>query len=261
MEQPYNKQFMPASSKRELLVRLEGFEGPMDLLLDLARSQKVDLMKISILALVEQYLAVINGARQISLELAADWLVVAAWLTWLKSRLLVPTTDAGVEDAETAVQALTERLHEMNIVRTAAAWLAARPMLGQEVFARAAPEDHTVIDRTRVVVEPGPFVRAYLQAIRRGTRPERYTPRALNIWTVQNALQRLRSVIGSSPDWASLEAFLPAGLAGPIEWRAALSSTLLASLEMARGGTVRLWQQEAFSPILVGRAGGTEYDG
>src|SRR6201994_810447 len=124
-----------------LVLRLEGFEGPMDLLLDLARAQKVDLAKISILSLVDQYLGVIEGARRVRLELAADWLVMAAWLTWLKSRLLVPAIEADdLESGEMAAEALAARLQEMNAIRIVAARLSARPTLGQDVFARGAPE-------------------------------------------------------------------------------------------------------------------------
>ena len=253
LEQPVANGRIPDDSEN-LLLRLEGFEGPMDLLLDLARSQKVDLAKISILSLVEQYLAVIEGARRVRLELAADWLVMAAWLTWLKSRLLVPAAaNDDLEDGAMAAEALAERLREMNVIRTLAAWLTARPVLGQDVFARGAPESHAEFDRSRIVLESGPFVRAYLEAIRRGTRAAKYTPRALTLWTVQDALRRLADLVGSLPDWISLEQFVPTNLTGPIERRAALSSTLLASLEMARGGAVRLLQQEAFGPILVRR--------
>jgi segregation and condensation protein A len=248
-----------ADSSDNLVLRLDGFEGPMDLLLDLARSQKVDLAKISILSLVDQYLAVIEGARRVRLELAADWLVMAAWLTWLKSRLLVPAASDELEGGEVAAEALAERLREMNVVRTLAAWLAARPVLGQDVFARGAAETHYEYDRSRIVLDPGPFVRAYLQAIRRGSRPSPYTPRALTLWTVQDALRRLADLVGSLPDWSTLEQFLPDHIDSPTERRAALSSTLLASLEMARGGGVRLRQEEAFGPILV-RRGNAEVD-
>jgi segregation and condensation protein A len=245
---------LPAESGENLLLRLEGFEGPMDLLLDLARSQKVDLAKISILSLVDQYLAVIEGARRVRLELAADWLVMAAWLTWLKSRLLVPAAaNDDLEDGALAAEALAERLRGMNVIRTVAAWLNSRPVLGQDVFARGAPESHVDFDRSRIVLESGPFVRAYLEAIRRGTRTATYKPRALTLWTVQDALRRLVDLVGSLPDWSDLEAFLPENLTSPTERRAALSSTLLASLEMARGGAVRLRQEEAFGPILVRR--------
>ena len=246
------------ASSENLVLRLEGFEGPMDLLLDLARSQKVDLAKISILSLVDQYLAVIEGARRVRLELAADWLVMAAWLTWLKSRLLVPAAaDGDLEDGETAAEVLAERLRAMNVIRTLAAWLAARPVLGQDVFCRGAPESHYEYDRSRIVIEPGPFVRAYLQAVRRGIKSFPYTPRALTLWTVQDALRRLANLVGSLPDWTTLEGFLPDHMDSPTERRAALSSTLLAGLEMARGGTIRLRQEEAFGPILVRRGNGS----
>lgn len=247
----------PGGRVENLVLRLEGFEGPMDLLLDLARAQKVDLARISILSLVDQYLAVIEGARRVRLELAADWLVMAAWLTWLKSRLLVPAV-AGedLESGEMAAEALAERLREMNVIRTLAAWLAGRPVLGQDVFARGAPESHNEYDRSRVVIEAGPFVRGYLEAVRRGTRSSRYAPRTLTLWTVQDALGRLAELVGSLPDWSMLEQFLPDHLDSPAERRAALSSTLFASLEMARGGAVRLRQEQAFGPILVRRGSG-----
>ncbi len=225
----------------------------MDLLLDLARAQKVDLAKISILSLVDQYLAVIEGARRVRLELAADWLVMAAWLTWLKSRLLVPPSADDPEDGVMAAEALAERLGKMNVIRTLAGWLGARPVLGQDAFARAAPESHTAFDRSRIVIEPGPFVRAYLQAIRRGTKAAPYTPRALTLWTVQDALRRLADMLGSLPTWTTLEAFLPDNLLTAMEHRAALASTLLAGLEMARGGVLRLRQEALFGPILVGQ--------
>jgi segregation and condensation protein A len=250
----------PEGPLENLVLRLEGFEGPMDLLLDLARSQKLDLAKISILSLVDQYLTVIEGARRVRLELAADWLVMAAWLTWLKSRLLLP---AGVSDdlesGEMAAETLAERLREMNVIRILAAWLAARPTLGQDVFARGAPESHHEYDRSRILIDAGPFVRAYLDAIRRGTKTTPYRPRPLTLWTVQDALRRLADLVGGLPDWITLEQFLPDHIDGPIERRAALSSTLLASLEMARSGIVRLRQMEPFGPILV-RQGRVEVD-
>jgi segregation and condensation protein A len=243
-----------SEAAENLVLRLEGFEGPMDLLLDLARSQKVDLAKISILSLVDQYLAVIEGARCVRLELAADWLVMAAWLTWLKSRLLVPASgDEDPESGEMAAEALAERLREMNIIRTLAAWLASRPTLGQDVFARGAPETHYEYDRSRILIEPGPFVRAYLEAVRRGTKSSPYKPRALTLWTVQDALRRLVDLVGVLPDWTTLEQFLPVHIDNPTERRAAMASTLMAGLEMARDGTLRLRQDEIFGPILVRR--------
>jgi segregation and condensation protein A len=236
---------MSTSDAEHLVLRLDGFEGPLDLLLDLARAQKVDLAKISILALVEQYLAVIEGARRIRLELAADWLVMAAWLAWLKSRLLLPEGEAA-EEGELAADVLAAR-------RAGAAWLAGRPQLGHEVFARGAPEDHTEIDRSRLALDLGSLMRAYLQAMRRRSSTRRYRPRPLSLWSVNDALHRLGALLGSLPDWSSLERFLPESLGTPLERRAAFASTLLAGLELARGGAVRLRQERAFGPILVRR--------
>ena len=240
-----------------LVLKLDGFEGPLDLLLDLARSQKVDLATISILALVDQYLAVIEGVRKIRLELAAEWLVMAAWLTWLKSRLLLPAGTDDNEDAELAAEMLTGRLRALELIRAAAAWLGRRPILGLDVFTLGAIEDHTVIDRSRLVIDQAAFLTAYLGARRRGTKRVAYMPRKLAWFTVQDALKRLTAMLGSMPDWTSLEQFLPESPEGPLEHRAALSSTLIAGLEMARGGQIQLRQDDAFGPILVGRMGET----
>ncbi len=237
-----------------LLLRLQGFEGPLDLLLDLARSQKFDLAQISILAIIEPYLAVIEGARRVRLELAADWLVMAAWLTWLKSRLLLPADQKELEDGAVAAEALAERLRMLALMRLLAGWLGARPILGQDVFARGAPEDHTDIDRSRLAVDLAALVSSYLRAASRGARDRLYHPKPLTLWTVQDALRRLGALLGSVPDWALLELFLPEGLADPTQRRAALASTFIAGLEMARDGTARLRQNEAFGPIQV-RAG------
>jgi segregation and condensation protein A len=216
----------------------------------------VDLAKISILALVDQYLAVIEGARKVRLELAAEWLVMAAWLTWLKSRLLVPAGTDEAEDPEQLAELLTGRLQALELIRAAAAWLGRRPILGVEVFAQGAAEDHTVIDNSRLVIDQAAFLSAYLRGRRRGTKRVSYQPRKL-AFTVQDALKRLTSLLGSMPDWTNLEKFLPAikeGVPGDkLERRAAMSSTLIAGLELARGGQLRLRQEEAFGPILVGR--------
>ena len=161
-----------------LVLHLEGFEGPLDLLLELARSQKVDLAKISILALVDQYLAVIEGARRVRLELAADWLVMAAWLTWLKSRLLVPSAGEA-EDAEIAAEILAARLVDLQRVRAAAAWLGQRPMLGVDVFARGEPEDFTETDRSKLRLEMSGLLSAYLAARRRGGSKLQYRPKPM----------------------------------------------------------------------------------
>ena len=242
------------SDTDSLLLTLEGFEGPLDLLLELARAQKVDLARISILSLVEQFLAVIESARRIRLELAADWLVMAAWLAWLKSRLLLPEGSGAADEGELAADILAARLRDLSAIRAGALWLSARPQLGHEVFGRGAPEDHTEIDRSRLALDLGSLIRAYLLGVRRGAGTRRYQPRPLNLWSVKDALQRLANLLGSVPDWTNLDQFLPDTLGSPLERRAALASTLLASLEMARGGGLRLRQEREFGPILVRRS-------
>ena len=237
-----------------LVVHLEGFEGPLDLLLDLARGQKVDLARMSILSLVDQYLAMIEGARRVRLELAADWLVMAAWLAWLKSRLLLPAGSAAQEEGEQAAELLAARLRDLQAIRLAAAWLSARPVLGQDVFARGVPEDLTETDRSRLALDLPGLMRAYLLAMRRNAGTRQYRPAVVTVWTIQDALARLAELLGSLPDWTSLERFLPDSIVTPLQRRAALASTLVAGLELARGGKLRLRQEEHFGPILLHRA-------
>ncbi|WP_135469796.1 segregation and condensation protein A [Crenalkalicoccus roseus] len=236
-----------------LHLTLEGFEGPLDLLLELARAQKVDLQAISIVSLVDQYLAVLEQARAVRLEIAADWLVMAAWLAWLKSRLLLPEEAAPDEDAEALAGALTDRLVELERMRAAAAWLAGRLQLGYEVFARGAAESLTVQDRSGIAADLPALLQAYAAARRRALARRPYTPKPRRLWTVQEALARLSRMVGGLPDWSVLQRFLPEGLADPVERRAALASTLIAALETARGGGVELRQDRPFGPILIRR--------
>ncbi len=243
---------MTADPQR-LTLSLDGFEGPLDLLLDLARAQKLDLAKISILALVDQYLAIVEGSEALRLETAADWLVMAAWLAWLKSRLLLPQDDPAAEEGAQSAEVLAARLAELAAMRAGAAWLSARPVLGIDVFPRGTPEDFTATDRSRLAADLPALLRAYVDAMRRGAAREKYQPRQLSFWTVQDALKRLAAIVGSVPGWAVLERFLPEHLSGQ-ERRAAIASTLIASLEMAKGGALLLHQEAAFAPILVSAA-------
>jgi segregation and condensation protein A len=246
-----------AAAPGALILALEGFDGPMDLLLELARAQKIDLAQISVLALVDQYLAVIDGARRIKLELAADWLVMAAWLTWLKSRLLLPQDDPEAEAGEHSAEVLAARLAELQAMRAASAWLSARPVLGIDVFARGAPEDLTATDRSRLQADLPGLLRGYVDALRRGAARISYQPRQLSFWTVQDAIKRLGATLGAMPGWTALERFLPDHLAAPLsgqERRAAIASTLIASLEMARTGSLKLRQDFAYAPILLAPA-------
>ena len=241
-----------------LILSLDGFAGPLDLLLDLARSQKVDLGRISIVHLVDQYLEV-TARASLRLERAADWLVMAAWLTWLKSRLLVPADETEAEEGEVAADALAQRLRALEGIRAAAAWMAAKPTLGIDVFPRGAPEDFIEIDRSRIRLDLGGLLGAYMAALRRSGAKRRYRPKPMNFWTVQDALARLRRLVGALPAWSELESFLPPLQAAPDEEaplarRAAYASTLIASLELARSGSLSLRQESAFGPILIGPA-------
>ncbi len=243
-----------APGSLRLDVQLEGFEGPLDLLLDLARAQKVDLARISILRLVEQFLAAVEGARRVRLELAADWLVMAAWLTWLKSRLLLPEDVPEAEEGLEAAEVLAARLLALQRVRAAAAWLGDRPTLGRDVWSRAVAENLTELDRSGLAADTAGLLRAYLAAMRRGGGRRSYRPAASPLWSVQDALGRLGAMLGHVPDWTVLERFLPDNPPDPLARRAATASTLLAGLELARDGRARLRQDQAFGPILFAGA-------
>ncbi len=234
-----------------LLLQLDGFEGPMDLLLDLAQKQKVDLARISILSIVEQYLAIVQGAQRIRLELAADWLVMAAWLTWLKSRLLLPPDSVAADEGEQAADMLALRLADLQSIRLAAQWLDQRPQLGRDVFGRGAPEAHVALDRSGLAAGMPGLLRAYVAA-RRGGQPRSYQPSRPVLWTVQDALGRLFAMMGRG--WVGLDRFLP-GVDTPLAHRAAVASTLLAGLEMARDGRLDLRQDQPFGAILLRAAG------
>jgi segregation and condensation protein A len=249
-------------SEQSLHLSLDGFEGPLDLLLELARGQKLDLGAISIVALVDQYLAVIEQARGLRLEIQADWLVMAAWLAWLKSRLLLPKEETAGDDPEALAGRLTDRLAALEQMRAGAAWLAARPQLNREVFPRGAPESLTVEDRSGLRADLPALCQAYVAARRRALARRPYRPKPRRVWTVGEAIQRLQRVLGELPSWAVLQRFLPEGEAlaelDTVERRAALASTLIAGLEMARGGMVELRQDRAFGPILLRRAEAVE---
>ena len=245
----------------QLVLHLEGFEGPMDLLLELARAQKVDLAKISILSLVEQFLAIVESAARIRLELAADWLVMAAWLTWLKSRLLLPPEAEAAEEAQEAASILAARLDALEHIQTVARFLAARPRLGIDVFARGAPERLIEIDTSTLSADIAGLMRGYLAAAKRGATQHGYSPKRAPLWTMNEALARLENMLGRTREWTALETFLPVlspqHAADPAQRRAAIASTLLAGLEMARRNLAELRQDEPFSPILVRGSHGT----
>ena len=245
------------SALGELVVNLEGFEGPIDLLLSLARDQKVDVTKISIRALAEQYLEFIHRAKKLRLEIAADYLVMAAWLAYLKSRLLLPVEETdGVEPtAAEMANALHFQLQRLESMRKAAENLFARPLLGREVFPRGAPEGIRVI--TNSVYEASLFelLDAYGSIQRRG-KVETLTIEQFELFSVDDALDRLHTALGGSPDWATLASFLPKDLLEGLPRRAAIASTFVASLELVRDGKAEIRQDQEFGPIYFrGRKG------
>jgi segregation and condensation protein A len=236
-----------------LLVDVDGFEGPLDLLLQLARTQKVDLRRISILALARQYLDFVEHARSTRIELAADYLVMAAWLAYLKSRLLLPLEPEGDgPTAEEMAARLAMQLRRLEAMREAAEKLMARDLLGRDRFARGAPEMQVVNRDTRWDASLLDLMRAYA---RLRTRDE-FRPYAMDrdgVMTLEEALERLRPLIGETPAWMDLTAFLPDGWATPARRRAATAATFAAALELARHGHAELRQDGPFAPIRLRR--------
>ncbi len=235
-----------------LIVDVEGFEGPLDLLLALSQRQKVDLRRISVLQLAEQYLAFVAGARALRIELAADYLVMAAWLAYLKSRLLLPPEpgEAG-PSAEDLAAHLAFQLERLEAMREAAARLMARPRLGAEVMARGAPE--VAGTRRRVVLTASliDLMRAYA---RLRTRDD-FRPYAMDrhdVFTMEQALDRLRPLIGAVQGWVELAGFLPDGWhARPGRRRSATAAHFAAALELARRGEIELAQAAPFAPLRL----------
>ena len=240
-------------SDNQLLVDLDGFEGPIDVLLTLARDQKVDLTKISILQLADQYLAFIARARSVRLELAADYLVMAAWLAYLKSRLLLPepATDDEQPSGQEMAAALAFQLRRLEAMQEAGVRLMARSLLGRDVFARGAPEPVEVITSVTFETRLYDLLSAY-GAIRNkadGQRPLEIAP--MELYSVELALERLRDLLGRMPDWQSLSAFLPGGLKDGLVMRSALASTFVATLELVREGKLLLRQSGPYAQIFV----------
>lgn len=236
-----------------LTLDIDGWEGPLDLLLALARTQKVDLRAISILELVEQYLGFIERARALKLEVAADYLVMAAWLAYLKSGLLLPRDPEQEPDPQELALRLQLRLERLEAMREAGARLMAGDRLGRDVFARGAPEGLRVERKAAWQAELYALIAAYGQVSAR-TRPVMHVVADRPVMTLDTALERLRDMIGLTPDWRALQAFLPAGT-GEAYRRSALASSFVAALELARQGKVELRQHEAFAPLYLRGAG------
>ena len=245
---PFEEVPAVAASER-LTLDLDGWEGPLDLLLTLARAQKVDLAKISILALVEQYLAFIADAKKLRLEIAADYLVMAAWLAYLKSCLLLPKDPAVEPGPEELALRLQLRLQRLQAMREAGARLIGRDRLGRDVFLRGAPEGLKTVRRAAWTTDLYDLIAAY-GIVRARSEPAIHVVARRPVMTLEEAIHRLERMIGLRVEWTALEAFLPETQDAEYR-RSALASSFVATLELARLGKVAIDQRESFSTLYV----------
>lgn len=249
--------FLPrdrSTGPESLVVILDAWEGPLDVLLALARTQKVDLREISILALTEQYLAFIDGAVELKLELAADYLVMAAWLAYLKSALLLPREAQEEPSPEEMALRLQLRLQRLQAMREAGARLMARDRIGRDVFMRPDPEGLRAVKRAEWRASLFDLIQAYGQ-VRARTQPVVHVIARRAVMTLDEAIQRVGTLVGSRLDWTMLQAFLPEGM-DPQVRRSALASSFVAALELARQGKVEISQEGIFEPIYLRAAEG-----
>lgn len=242
-----------ASDEPALVVDVEGFEGPLDLLLTLARQQKVDLAKISILALADQYLTFIEAARKLRLELAADYLVMAAWLAYLKSRLLIPDQNAPEgQSAEDMATALAFRLKRLEAFRDVAQRLMERPRLDRDVFGRGDPEPIAQIRHPQYTATLYDLLSAYAsQRSKLALAHVRFAPR--KVWSLTEAREAVERLLGSAPDteWSRLDEYLISYVIEPDMVATVTASSFAATLEMVREGVMEIQQHTAFSPLYV----------
>jgi len=233
----------------ELNLSLDGWEGPLDLLLSLARAQKVDLAQISILALVEQYLAYLNEARALKLEIAADYLVMAAWLAYLKSCLLLPKDPEADPSPEEIALRLQMRLQQLDAMREAGARLLGRDRIGRDVFRRGAPEGLRLIRKADWQVSAFDLFAAY-GAVKARSAPPMHVVHARSVMTLDEAIDRVSRMLGMAIEWTAIEAFLPMTDDAQLR-RSALASSFLAALELARLGRIDLDQEKPFAPLRL----------
>ena len=239
------------SGDKALYLELDGWEGPLDLLLDLARRQKVDLRQISILALVDQYLGYIERAQNLRLELAADYLVMAAWLAYLKSALLLPKDEQEDPSPEELALRLQLRLQWLGAMREAAARLMARDRIGRDIFLRGAPEGLRIDRKTQWKSDAYSLIQAYGQ-VKARTAPRIYHVLNRPVMTLDSALDRVSAMLGVTLEWMEIRDFLPAH-AEPALRKSALASSFVAALELARLGKAELAQDEAYAPLRIRR--------
>ena len=251
---PFQEDAAPETPGRAAFVlRLASYEGPIDLLLDQARAQKVDLTEISILDLAEQYLTFVEQARRLRLELAADYLVMAAWLAYLKSRLLLPEEEETEQPtAGEMAEALAFQLRRLDAMRTAAERLMQRPRRGIAVFARGAPEPTPVVRTAVFDASVYDLLSAYAEHKRRTiSATARLRIEASRLYSMDDALERLVSLIGGVRDWTALTRFLPASAEDPLVTRSAVAATFAAALELARSGKVLLRQDRPLDDLYL----------
>jgi segregation and condensation protein A len=237
-----------------LIIDLEGYEGPLDVLLALARSQKVDLLKLSITRLAEQYLEFVREARRRRFAVAADYLVMAAWLAYLKSRLLLPRPKPEAEGeltAEAAAARLAFRLAKLDAMRRAADALQDGPVLGRDVFTRGDPEAVTVVSTSRLDGDLYGLVAAYV-GLRRREETRRYAPPPMAAYRLDEARARLRSLLPALRRWTALTGLapMPEDAVGPTR-ASCVASTLSASLELVREGALEARQLAAFQEVYL----------
>ncbi|MBT3559067.1 MAG: segregation/condensation protein A [Rhodospirillales bacterium] len=244
----------PRDPRDAFMVDVDGYEGPLDVLLDLARRQKVDITQVSIVQLADQYLAFVTEARQRNLELAADYLVMAAWLAYLKSRLLLP--DMEDEDQPSGAEmaaVLAFQLRRLEAMRNIGAKMLERDQLGRDFFARGAPEPFTVTRVSVLDADLHDLMRAYGD-MRRRAIPDHMAIEPVKLHTVEQALARIHRMLGNTKEWSNLWEFLPENIKDPLQRRSAIASTFAATLELAREGKARIRQSGAFGPIFISGA-------
>lgn len=233
----------------ELTLSLDGWEGPLDLLLELARGQKVDLAQISILELVEQYLAYLAEARALRLEIAADYLVMAAWLAYLKSCLLLPKDAEADPSPDEIALRLQMRLQRLDAMREAGARLLGRDRIGRDVFVRGQAEGLRLIRKANWQASPFDLYAAY-GAVKARSQPPMHVIHARSVMTLEEAIERVSRLLGMAVEWTAIERFLPA-TDDPQLRRSALASSFLAALELARRGRLEIEQDEPFAQLSV----------
>jgi len=251
LDQHEDEDLRPKKKKSALIIDTDGFEGPIDVLLELARDQKVDLIHISILHLATQYLEWVSEARRRNLELAADYLVMAAWLAYLKSRLLIPEQASEEEpSAEEMAAALAFQLQRLEAMRSAGEKLLELNSLNTKIFRRGEPEKFGKYDEVSYDVTLYDLMKAY------GDQMNKHVDQTLHIepmdlYSMDMAIERLRSFLGKIPEWTRLIHFLPNDLKNSLHTRSAIASTFAAALEMARDGKVKIRQAETFGAIYI----------